>query len=341
MVGKTHVGPFGEGTFNLVRRGGGPSGCEQWVPTLRDRPKDKPFFLWLAAFDPHRDYQPGAIPDPHDPAKVMIPPYLPDTPEVRKDLALYYDEVGRLDRYVGEVLAELDKQGVANETLVVFLSDNGRPFPRCKTTLYDSGTRTPLIARWPGRIKPGSTCGGLVSTIDLAPTVLTLAGAEVPAAMQGTSIAKLFQDPAATVRGYVFTEKNWHDFDDHARAVRTTRYKYIRHSYTDIPLTPPADAVKGATFQAMRTLRDAGKLTPEQRVVFTKPRPAEELYDVQADPDELKNLAADPTHADRLKELRAALDRWAKETNDAVPAERTPDGFDRETGVQLKKAKKP
>ncbi len=131
------------------------SGCDQWVPVLRDRPRDKPFFLWLAALDPHRDYQPGTIPEPHRPEDVVVPPYLPDVPEVRKDLALYYDEIGRLDHHVGEVLAELDRQGVAGETLVLFLSDNGRPFPRCKTTLYDSGIRTPFIVRWPGHIRPG------------------------------------------------------------------------------------------------------------------------------------------------------------------------------------------
>ena len=123
------------------------------MPVLRDRPRDKPFFLWLAALDPHRDYEPGPIPEPHRPEDVVVPPYLPDVPEVRKDLALYYDEIGRLDHYVGEVLAELDRQGIAGETLVLFLSDNGRPFPRCKTTLYDSGIRTPLIVRWPGHIR--------------------------------------------------------------------------------------------------------------------------------------------------------------------------------------------
>ena len=124
----------------------------------------------------------------------MVPPYLPDVPEVRKDLALYYDEIGRLDHYVGEVLAELDRQGVAGDTLVLFLSDNGRPFPRCKTTLYDSGIRTPLIVRWPGHIEPGSRCGSLVSTIDIAPTVLRLAGHRAGAELPG-------QGPLAAVPG--------------------------------------------------------------------------------------------------------------------------------------------
>jgi arylsulfatase A-like enzyme len=168
---------------------GGPSayqsGCDQWVPVLRDRPKGKPFFLWLASLDPHRDYQAATIPDPHRSEDAIVPPFLPDVPEVRKDLALYYDEVSRLDHYVGELLAVLDRQKVAEKTLVLFISDNGRPFPRCKTTLYDSGIRTPFIVRWPGHVEPGSRCESLVSTVDIAPTFLTLAGIEPGPTIQG------------------------------------------------------------------------------------------------------------------------------------------------------------
>ena len=122
------------------------------------------------------------IPNPHRPEDVVVPPYLPDVPETRKDLALYYDEITRLDHHVGEILAELDRQGERDNTLVLFISDNGRPFPRAKTTLYDSGIKAPWIARWPKQIKPGSASGSLVSSVDIAPTVLELAGvkSEVP-----------------------------------------------------------------------------------------------------------------------------------------------------------------
>ena len=178
----------------------------------------------------------------------MVPPYLPDVPEVRKDLALYYDEIGRLDRYVGEVLAELDRQGVAGNTLVLFLSDNGRPFPRCKTTLYDSGIRTPLIVRWPGHVGPGSRCCSLVSTIDIAPTVLKLAGLEPGPSFQGEDLSPLFRDPTAKVRDLIFAERNWHDYAAHGRAARSERFKYIRNDDHDPPLTPPADAVRSPTF---------------------------------------------------------------------------------------------
>ncbi|MBN9520331.1 sulfatase [bacterium] len=337
IAGKTHLGKDALAAFDVVNAGGGPSGCEQWVATLRQRPMNRPFFAWLAALDPHRDYQPNTIPEPHRPADVVVPPYLPDTPEVRADLARYYDEIARLDRFVGEVLGELDRQGVANNTLVLFLSDNGRPFPRCKTTVYDSGCRTPLIARWPaGGVRAGSVTGSLVSTIDVAPTLLGLAGALVPGSVQGRGFAAVLRDPTAKHREYVFLEKNWHDFDDHARAVRSARYRYVRNSYLDVPMTPPADAVRSPTFQAMLKLHDAGQLPPEQRTCFPTPRPAEEFYDLDADPHELRNVVADPRHAEALRTHRAALEGWVKEMGDPVPATRTPDGFDRRTGRPIK-----
>ena len=208
------------------------------MPVLRDRPRDKPFFLWLASLDPHRDYQPGTIPEPHRAEDVVVPPYLPDVPEVRKDLALYYDEIGRLDHYVGEVLAELDRQEIAGDTLVLFLSDNGRPFPRCKTTLYDSGIRTPFLVRWPGHVRPGSHCGRLVSTIDIASTVLKLAGIEPGPSFQGKDLSPLFQDPTAKV----------HDLDlrraELARLRRPWQGRPVRavQIHQERRQRPPADA---------------------------------------------------------------------------------------------------
>jgi N-sulfoglucosamine sulfohydrolase len=357
-AGKWHLGNAVKDRFDVVREadpsgfrlgaekdvktrmmaqgsGAAQSGCDQWVPVLRDRPRAKPFFIWLAALDPHRDYEPGAIPEPHRPEDVVVPPYLPDVPEVRKDLALYYDEISRLDHYVGEVLAELDRQKIAGDTLVLFLSDNGRPFPRCKTTLYDSGIRTPFIVRWPGHVRPGSFCGSLVSTIDIAPTVLKSAGIEPGPSFQGKDLSPLFQDPMAKVRDLIFAERSWHDYAAHGRAARSERFKYIRNDDNESPLTPPADAVRSPTFRAMRRLRDAGKLTPAQRSCLECPRPAEELYDVDADPHELLNLAREPKFADVLGDVRRALSKWGRETGDVLPEKLSPDEFDRETGDPL------
>ena len=236
------------------------------------------------------------------PRTSSCPLICPTCPRSARTWRLYYDEIGRLDRYVGEVLAELDRQGIAGNTLVMFLSDNGRPFPRCKTTLYDSGIRTPFLVRWPGHIEPGSRCGSLVSTIDIAPTVLRLAGIEPGPSVQGQDLSPLFRDPAAKVHQTIFAERNWHDYASHGRAVRSERFKYIRNDDRENPLTPPADAVRSPTFRAMRRLRDAGMLTPAHRSCFDRPRPAEELYDVDADPHELINLAGDPKYAGVLDE---------------------------------------
>jgi N-sulfoglucosamine sulfohydrolase len=370
QAGKWHLGDAVKGRFDQVREAGasgfqlatGPasrapmvaqgvgavqSGCDQWVPVLRDRPRDRPFFLWLAALDPHRDYQEGTIPRPHRSEDAVVPPYLPDVPEVRKDLALYYDEIARLDHYVGEVMAELDRQGEAGNTMILFLSDNGRPFPRCKTTLYDSGIRTPWIVRWPGHVEPGSRCASLVSTVDIAPTVLGLAGIEPGPSFQGKDFSPLFKDPRAKVREFVFAERNWHDFAARGRAVRSERFKYIRNDDHTLPLTPPADAVRSPTFRAMRRLRDEGRLTPAQRACFVHPRLGEELYDVDADPHELHNLAGDPKFAEVIGPMRQALEHWERETTDRATGTLSPDEFDRETGeplpnrVRPRPAKKP
>ena len=317
------------------------SGCQQWVPTLRNRPKDKPFFLWLAALDPHRDYEENIIPKPHRPEDVMVPPYLPDVPETRKDLALYYDEIARLDGFVGQVLTELEQQKQTANTVILFISDNGRAFPRSKTRLYDSGIHSPWIVRWPGKVKPGTVCERLVSTIDIAPTFARLAGLSANKAFEGKDFSPLLSKPEAATREFIYAEHHWHDFDACERAVRSEQFKYIRNYFNDLAGTPPADAVRSPTFQAMRRLRDAGKLSEPQKNAFEKPRPAEELYDLNSDPHEMNNLAADPGYATTLAKFRKGLELWQKQTGDIVPVARTPDEFNRETGQPLPDRKRP
>lgn len=323
----------GRGKFVETLEGEAQSGCTEWVPLLEARPRDQPFFLWLAALDPHRPYHENIVPHPTDPATVRLAPYQLDTPEARKDLALYYDEIRRLDKYVGLVMAELDAQGIADDTLVLFISDNGRPFPRDKTTVYDSGIRTPFIVRWPGMVAAGSVSDSLVSAIDIAPTFLEIAGCQPGPSFQGMSFRPLLHDPAASIREFIFAEQNWHDYEAHGRAVRNKRFKYIRNAYTDLPLTPSADSVRSPSFQAMIKLHAEGKLTPAQSVYFVKPRPAEEFYDCERDPHELHNLMAEPTNIASLEQLRLALRRWEQETGDYVPERRTADEFDRTTGL--------
>jgi N-sulfoglucosamine sulfohydrolase len=346
-AGKWHLGQHLTDRFDLVltlthireaaREAGTPhvSGTEDWLGVLRKRPRDQPFFLWFASFDPHREYFPGAIDEPHSPESVTVPPYLTDTPSTRADLAMYYDEVSRLDGAVGDVLDELERQGIADNTIVLFISDNGMPFPRAKTTMYDAGIQTPFIFSWPAQVRPGRISGSLVSTVDIAPTFLELAGVPRPPSFQGVSLVPLLEDPGKRVREHIFAEKNWHDFEDRSRAARSERYKYIRNYYPDLPMTPAADALTSPAMQSIREERAAGRLTTAQASIFVTPRSSEELYDVWEDPFELNNLAEDPRYTTVLADLRNALDRWQRTTNDTLPPSRTPDGFDRETGERL------
>lgn len=230
-------------------------------------------------------------------------------------------------------MEELKRQKIEGNTLVMFMSDNGRPFPRDKTTIYDSGIKTPFIVRWPGHVKPGSMCASLVSTIDIAPTFLDVAGLASGEPFQGKSFRAVLKDPSANVRKFAFAEQNWHDYEAHARAVRGKRFKLIRTAYTDLPLTPSADGVRSPMYQTMTKLRTQGKLSAAQSVYFTLPRPKEELYDCAVDPHELQDLAGNSQYDSIRDELGSALDQWVKDTKDYVPILRTADEFDRTTGL--------
>ena len=309
-----------------------PSGCEDWEQAIEDRPRDRPFFFWLAALDPHREYTDGALDPPHRAEDVIVPAHLPDTADVREDLRLYYDEIGRLDSYVGKVVAKLEDQGVADNTLILFISDNGRPFPRDKTTLYDGGIRTPWIVRWPQVVKPGVTTGALVSAVDIAPTFLAVAGATSSLATEGQSFAGVLDDPTQPHRQFAFAEDHWHDYEDHARSVMTPQYKLIRNDYIDLPPTPSADAGRGLSWQNMLRLQQEGKLLPHQQTCFQSPREKWELFDLQRDPGELHNRIDDPAYQSVRDRLKDALERWTNRTGDYLPTRRTPDEFDRVTG---------
>lgn len=331
ISGKQHMGPYALTAFDLVSKGKGPGREADWVPILKERPKDKPFFCWFAAVDAHRKWQASKEYVPHKPEEVVVPPYLIDSPETRKDLAQYYDEVSRIDFYTGKILDELDAQGIADNTLVLFFADNGRPFPRCKTRLYDSGIKTPLMVRWPAAIKPGTVSKSLVSTIDLGPTFLDLAGVKKDSRIQGVSFAKTLKDPSASVRDYAFAEHNWHVFKAHERMVRSGDLLYIRNAWPEQrnlcveSIDFPSGNVLWGRFRA-------GKLNEFQGDVFLKPRPAEELYLVSKDPHQFQNLADKPEYMSDLVRLRGVLDQWTEETGDTIPENPTPDRNQRPGG---------
>jgi N-sulfoglucosamine sulfohydrolase len=291
----------------------------------------QPFFAYVNFVDSHessirmkdkyKSFTAGLNPDErHDPAKISVPPYHPDTPEVRRDLANYYDLVTAVDHKVGRVLQFLEAQGVAQNTVVFLTGDHGRGLPRSKRWVYDSGIHVPLIVRWPGQLKPGSLREDLVCFIDFAPTVLALAGAEIPSTLQG----QVFLGPkAAPERKYVFAARDRMDETfDRIRAVRSKHYAYIRNFHPELPYAQRIEyAEEMPTLQAWRRLNEQGKLLGPQKLFFAPSKPAEELYDVNADPHEIHNLADSPAHRSVLKEMREALENWMEQTHDlgAVP----------------------
>ncbi len=318
-----------DGTMVVPRN---ESGCEDWIPLLDSRDRNKPFFLWLAAVDPHRDYREYSVGLPHETSDVVLPPYFPDSKESRTDLALYYDEISRLDSFVGLFTAALKEQNLEKNTLVLFISDNGRPFPREKTTLYEGGIKTPWIVKWPEKIRAGTTTKSLVSAVDIAPTFLSIANVSHEMDLEGIDISPILMDHTLSLRTNIYAEDHWHDFEDYARAICTEKYKYIKNFYTDLPNTPSADALRSPTYQEMIRRQHAGILNVHQMACFITPRPEEELYDLSDDPHELTNLIDDDKYQAVIDELRMKLSEIRNATKDVQPQERTPDEFDRKSG---------
>ena len=305
-------------------------------PSFLDAAGDRPFFLWVGFNDPHRPYEDTPIEKRHAPDDIATPPWLVDAPATRQDLARYYDEIARMDRSVGAMLAELDARGSRANTLVLFMSDNGAPFPREKGTLYDAGVRTPFIANWPGVTPAGHRHAGVISVIDIAPTVLAMAGMAKPGDMHGTSILDGLADPARLTRDHAFCQRNWHNCDEHMRGIRTGRYKLITNAYTDLPHGTAADIGSSPAFKDLLAARSSGQLTPAQQRLFEVPRPAVELYDLDADPFELDNRADDPGLADVRADLLGRLETWRQATGDFPPwRRRRADNTDRQTGVKF------
>lgn len=326
LSGKNHMGGGIKKAFDLISSGQGPGGEEDWVGILNDRPKSKPFFLWFAAHDAHRDWQINDKGIVYDSEQLSVPPMLYNGAETRKDLASYYHEVSRLDYYVGTVIDELKEQGVLENTYIIFMSDNGSPFPRNKVRLYDSGVKSPFIVKGPG-VQVAQT-QALLSAIDIAPTLLDIAGLNKDQHIQGVSFNGILKGKTKTIRDFVFTEHNWHVFQGYERMVRYGNWIYIRNGF---PERQVMAAESSKLFPAGKELwekHDQGLTKPIQEDVFLAPRPLEELFNVGEDPFQFTNVATVEKNEKTLNYLREALDKWIVETGDSMPKNPTPDRDD-------------
>jgi N-sulfoglucosamine sulfohydrolase len=286
----------------------------------------RPFLLIVGYSDPHRAAEnfgntrawPDVVRETYDPEKVIVPAHLPDLPEVRRDLAGYYESISRLDSGIGLLLDAVRDTGHSDDTLVIYLSDNGRPFPGAKTTLYDDGIHLPLIIASPTQGKRGVRNNALVSWVDIAPTILQWAGVLPPPTQRfaGRSILPILEqsDPQGWDR--VFASHGFHEIQQYypMRAMRTREFKYIVNLAAPLEFPIAGDIASSPTWRAIAARPDSA-LGPRTLDSFLH-RPAEELYDLRKDPAEVHNLAADPAHREVLERTRAEMKKFRAATHD-------------------------
>ena len=284
----------------------------------RNRPDpDLPFFAVFNTNITHESQVWSRADEPMrvDPSSIEVPPYYPDHPVIRRDIGRHYSNIELMDAFVGNILAELEEDGLLENTIVFFFSDHGDGLPRMKRWLYDSGLHVPLIIRWPGSEGAGTISEELISFIDFAPSMLSLTGIPIPDYMQGQAF---LGDQKSSERSYVFAAKDRMDpARDNARAVRDRRFKYIRNYMPERPYVeflPYRDRME--LMRVLLTMDEEGTLEGPQRLWFRSTKPIEELYDTDADPHEIHNLAEDPAYQNKLEELRTAHETWKRETKD-------------------------
>ncbi len=305
------------------------SGKTDWNFTPPEKPFDsrdwadlashQPFYAQVNFQETHRTFH---APKNADPAKVELPPYYPDHPVAREDYAAYLDAATELDRKIGLILALLEKDGLADNTIVLFFGDHGEAMVRGKQFCYEEGLHIPLLIRWPkgfpapAHFKAGTVDTRLIEAIDFAPTMLALAGAPVPPKMQGHVF---LGGQTAPPREYAFGARDRCDETVfRLRTVRDDRYRYIRNFTPDRPFLQKNDYKEKQypVWTLLPKLHAEGKLTPAQAALCAPTMPPEELYDLSTDPHEIHNLATAPEHAATLHRLRTVLEKWIADTDD-------------------------
>jgi len=270
------------------------------------REREQPLFVSIGFFETHREFLgPGSLRDVH---YSKPPNNLPDTPEVRADVAAFKASARSLDHGVGMVLIQLDACGLDENTLIIFTTDHGMPFPGAKATLYDRGLGVNLILRGPEPFGGGRVIDALVSHIDIYPTVCEYLGIERPPFLEGVSLLALLRGETASVREEIFAGSTWHAAYEPQRAIRTERHKYIRR-WGERRTPVLANTDDGPSKDLLLAAGWAEREIPK-----------EQLYDLLYDPNEADNLVDDPAYAAVLADLRARLERWMRDTEDPLLA---------------------
>lgn len=335
IVGKLHVKPAASLAYDdwlLPERPGDRDvagmahAAGQWMRAQ----SGKPFFITVGFSDPHRAGDVSQFGNTRDwpeverrryaAGEVRVPAHLPDLPDVRADLAEYYEAVSRLDSGVGLLLAELDAGGRDDDTLVVFLSDNGRPFPGAKDNLYADGIRLPLLVRVPQQQRRGVRNRAMVSWIDIAPTILDWTGAAPPkdyrlAPLPGRSLLPIVETDAPTGWDSAYATHSFHEINQYypIRSLRTRDFSYFLNLEPALTVPVASDVALSPTWKAIVS---TGAHLGQRSLDAFRQRPAEELYDLTKDPGEVVNVASDPQHTAALADLRGRLAKWRTATHD-------------------------
>ena len=335
-----HVGFQGKGwspgNFKDFGRTENPAGRQykDFSGFMAERKKDQPFFFWFGSVHTALHSWKAGSGREHgiDPARIRVPAYLPDTAEVREEIADYLAAVENMDAAFGDAVVLLEQQGLLENTVVLCVSDNGWQMPHGLAHCYDAGSHVPLAIRWPGRVKPGRVVDDFISLTDFAPTFLEMAGLKQWPEMTGRSFADvLLGNPSATPRDCVFIERERHanvrrgDLSYPVRGIRTKEFLYLRNLRPDrwpagdpelyVAVGPYGDVDGTRTKEVILANKDLPEMRPFFDLNFGK-RPAEELYHLATDPDQIRNLAADPAHEKTKQRLSARVDQWMHDTAD-------------------------
>jgi uncharacterized sulfatase len=341
LSGKTHIKPREVFPFEYSSKGNNPD--HEAIDRLfgECRKDGKPFCLFACSNEPHSPWNKGDV-SQYDAAKVKLPPYYVDTPEMRDAFVRYLAEVSYYDWQVGELLKLLDKHGLKDNTMVMVVSEQGNAFPFAKWTCYENGVQSAMVVRWPGKVKPGNTASAMVEYVDVVPTFVEIAGGNPAPVLDGRSFLPVIMGQADRHKDYVYAEMTTRGIINGSdtfgiRSVRGERYKYI------LNFTPGVEfrnaCTKSREFKSWIAKAEAGDKDAADKVRRYRNRAGVEVYDLENDPYEWHNLAGKPEVGDVEKSLRAKLDEWMRSQGDKGQ-ETELAARERQGGGRQKKAKK-